>query len=70
MLHNKLCRCGKSQNCGVIRTHGDQVQLLLYCRYIDLKKGILLKKMRNHSQALKLQQIKTIHYNTSRCTYS
>ena len=34
-----------------------KVDLLLYCRYMDLKKGILLKKkIRNHSKSLKLQQ--------------
>ena len=30
------------------------VHLLLLCRCMDLKKGILLKKIRNHSQPLKL----------------
>ena len=28
--------------------------------YIDLKKGILLEKIKNHSQPLKLQQIKNL----------
>ena len=31
------------------------VHLLLCCRYMDLKNGISLKKIRNHSQPLKLQ---------------
>ena len=35
---------------------------IFICRYIDLKKGILLKKTRNHSQPLQLQQnIKICH---------
>ena len=33
------------------------VHLLLYCRYMDLKKGILLKKIRNYSPPFKLQQV-------------
>ena len=32
------------------------IHLLLYCRCMDLRKGILFKKIRNHSQPLKLQQ--------------
>ena len=32
------------------------VHLVLYCRYMDHKKRILSKKLRNHSQPLKLQQ--------------
>ena len=39
-----------------------KVDLLLYCRYMDLKKGIMLKKIRNPSELLKLQQnIKIFH---------
>ena len=64
-LHNKLLllslKCAKNQGCGFIRTYGGQVShllthLLLYCRCMDLRKGILFKKIRNHSQPLKLQQ--------------
>ena len=71
VLHNKLCQLSlkwaTNQSC---RTIGDKlnlrgssfpftcsVQLLLYCRCINLSKGILFKKIRNHSQPLKLQQI-------------
>ena len=32
------------------------VHLLLYCRCMDLRKRILFKKIRNHSQPLKLQK--------------
>ena len=68
-LQNKLSglslKCAKNQNCGFIRTYGDQVfHLLIYLSsltfaldiYTDLKRGILLKKIRNHSESLKLQQ--------------
>ena len=34
-----------------------------YCRYMDIKKGILLKKTRNHSQLLNPQQMKKLCHN-------
>ena len=37
-----------------------EVHLLLLCRCMDLRKGILFKKIRNHSQPLKLQKHTTI----------
>ena len=41
------------------------VHLLLYCRHMYLKKGILLYKIRNHSKPLKLQHnINIFHKST------
>ena len=75
VLHNKLSRwsfkCAKNQNCGFIRTYGGQVSHLLihlssltFALYIyrPSKRNFLLKRIRNHSKPLKLQQnIKIYH---------
>ena len=41
------------------------VHLLLLCRCMDLNKGILFKKIRNHPQPLKLHQHITIFHKFS-----
>ena len=64
VLENKFSRLIRV---GLIRTYGGRVfhvliHLSSYCRYMDLKKALLLKKIRNYSQPLKLQQnIKICH---------
>ena len=62
LVITRVCKesINSSKRLSVSFTYLFKFTYFLLCRCMDLKKGVLFKKIRNHSQPLKLQQHITI----------